>query len=56
MTAARACGWFDSFAAANQLARLGPVIEPDPALHDWSEQRYRQFLAYWRATRRWHRN
>ena len=56
MTAARACGWFVSFAAASQLARLGPVIEPDPAVRDWSEKRYRKLLGFWRATRRWHRN
>jgi len=56
MTAALACGWFDSFAAANRLVRLGPVIKPDPAVKAWSEQRYRQLVAFWRATRRWHRH
>jgi xylulokinase len=53
MTAALACGWFPDYASANQLVQLQPVIQPNPALRELAGLRFRYFVAYWRANRRW---
>lgn len=53
MTAALACGWFPDYASANQLVQLNPVIQPNPALQELADLRFRHFVAYWRANRRW---
>lgn len=55
MTAALACGDFPDYAGANQLVQLGPVIAPNPALRELADARFRQFVTYWRANRRWNR-
>ena len=55
MAASVAAGWFDALPATAAMARSGPLIEPARERRAWAEDRYGELRAYWRATRRWHR-
>ena len=56
MTAAVALGWYGSLDEAGAMARGGDMIEPRGERRAWADARYGELTAYWRATRRWHRD
>ena len=55
MTAAVAAGWYRSLDDAARMAKAGSTVEPQRARRGWADERYGELVAFWRATRRWHR-